>query len=131
MLFHAHSGLRYLVLLAGLALVLYALWAMATRRPWDRTMRILSATFTASVDLNVLLGAVMLFTRPFYSQLIGHIATMVLAAGLAHVVPMVMRRRPAAERTHLPYAAATVIVLGMFVAGMKAIDRQALPFLGF
>lgn len=128
MLLHAHSGIRYLVLLAGVLVIGYALWGLLGRRPYDKTMRILAAAFTGTVDLNVLLGFAMLVSRPFYPQLIGHIVTMVLAAVVAHIVPIVMRRRPVAERTYTPHLVSTVIVLALVVVGIGAIFRPVLAF---
>ena len=48
MLLHAHSGFRYLVLLMALVVILYAAYGIATKREYDRQMRILSALLTAS-----------------------------------------------------------------------------------
>ena len=44
MLFYAHSGLRYLVLLAGVLVLGYAGYGQATKREYDKTMRILRPT---------------------------------------------------------------------------------------
>lgn len=126
MLIHAHSGIRYLVLAAALWTIGYAAFGLITRRQYDKGMRISSAVFTGIVDLNVLIGVGLLLTRPFYSQLAGHIATMVLAAVVAHVVPLALRRRPVAERTYAPHLVGTVVVLGLVVMGIMAIGRPVL-----
>ena len=127
MLLQAHSGFRYLVLLTGLLVIGYALWGAATKRPYDKRMRILAAVFTGFVDLTVLLGFALVITGVFYAQLGGHIVMMVLAAVVAHIVPMVMKRRPMKERTWLPHAVGTAVVLALVVAGIMAIQR---PILG-
>ncbi len=123
MLLHAHSGFRYLVLLAGLAIVVYAVFAMATGRPYDKTMRIFSAVFVGLLDLMILLGVALLFTGTFYPQLGGHIVTMVLATAVAHVVHGVMKRRPAEQQGYVPHLVGTLIVLGLVSAGILAIGR--------
>jgi heme A synthase len=123
MLLHAHSGFRYLVLLMGLVVIAYAVYGIVTKREYDRQMRILSALFTASIDLTVLLGFANIFTGTFYPQLGGHIVTMVLAAAVAHVVHGVMKRRPDDQRSFTPHLIGTVIVLGMVAAGTMAIGR--------
>ena len=128
MLIHAHSGIRYLVLAAALWVIGYAAFGLVTRRQYGKGMRISSAVFTGLVDLSVLLGIVLLLTRPFYPQLAGHIATMVLAAVVAHVVPLALRRRPLAERTYTPHLVGTAVVLALVVMGIMAIGR---PVLGF
>ncbi len=123
MLLSAHSGLRYLVLLAGLVVVVYAAYSLATNRDYDKRMRVLSAAFTGLLDLTVMLGLANLFAGTFYPQLAGHIAMMVLAAVVAHVVHGVMKRRPADKQTYAPHLVGTLVVLGLIVAGILSIGR--------
>jgi hypothetical protein len=123
MLLSAHSGFRYLVLLLGVLVIAYAAYGMATKQPYDRRMRILSAAFTGVLDLTVLLGLAHLFTSQFYPQLGGHIVMMVLAVVVAHVVSAVVRRRPLEERTYAPHLVSTLIVLGIVSFGIVAIGR--------
>lgn len=123
-LFHAHSGFRYLVLLTGLLVILYALWGVVSKRPYDKTMRVLSLLFILSIDLTALLGISYLFVGTFYPQLGGHIVTMILAVVVAHVVSAVMKRRPVAERTYMPHVVGTAIVLGLVATGIIAIGRS-------
>jgi len=123
MLFYAHSGLRYLVLVAGILVIGYAVFGMAAGRPYDKSMRILSAVFTGLVDLTVLFGVAHVFSGVFYPQLGGHIAMMVLAAVTAHVVHGVMKRRAPADRTWAPHIVGTIVVLTLVVFGILAIGR--------
>ena len=123
MLLHAHSGFRYLVLLAGLVLIGYAVYGIVTKREYDERVRVLSAIFVLLLDFTALLGAIALFTGIFYPQLGGHFITMILAAVLAHVVHRVMKRRPPEQRTYMPHVVGTLIVLGLIVAGTLAIGR--------
>jgi hypothetical protein len=123
MLFYAHSGFRYLVLLTGLLVVGYAAYGLATGRPYDRTMRILSAVFTGAIDLTAFLGVSYLFVGTFYPQLGGHIVTMILAVVVAHVVSGVMKRRPVEQRTYAPHLVGALIVLGLVATGILAIGR--------
>jgi hypothetical protein len=56
MLFAAHSGFRYLVLLVGLiALAWFAIGALA-RRPFVRPSPAILAAFAGFLDLQILLG---------------------------------------------------------------------------
>jgi asparagine N-glycosylation enzyme membrane subunit Stt3 len=123
MLLSAHSGLRYLVLLLGIAVVAYALYGLARKRPYDRRMRILGAAFTGALDLTVLFGLAHLFTSRFYPQLGGHIVMMVLALAVAHIVSIVMRRRPPEERTYTPHVVGTLTVLVIVALGIAALGR--------
>jgi len=126
MLLHAHSGLRYLILLAGLGVVIYAAAGLIMRAPYKRPMRVLSSIFAGSLHLQVLLGLALLFSGRFYPALIGHIFLMILAAVVAQVVPSIMRRRPEEERTYLPHLISGVVALGLIWSGVIAIGRGLL-----
>ncbi len=126
MFFYAHSGVRYLVLLAGVLALGYALYGAATKRPYDRTMFILARVFAGMTHLQLVLGVALLFAGRFYSALIGHIMMMVFAAVAATVVPAVMRRREPAARSYLPHVVATLIALVLMVFGILAIGRPPL-----
>ena len=128
MLLNAHSGFRYLVLLAGLLVIGYATYGVVAKLEYDRTMRILGVAFTGLIDLTVVLGLANLFSGGgFYPRLSGHIVMMILAAVVAHAVSAVMKRRPPEERTFAPHIVGTLIVLGMIAGGIVAIGR---PILG-
>ena len=58
MLFYAHSGLRYLVLLMGLAAVAYFAYGLVTKRPVDRSVRIIGSSFAGLLDTQLLLGII-------------------------------------------------------------------------
>jgi hypothetical protein len=126
MLFYAHSGVRFLVLLAGVLTLGYALFGLATRRPYSPTMLTLSRIFAGSVHLQVLLGIVVLLMGRFYSALIGHIMMMVFAAVTATLVPAIMRRRDPAARTWLPHLIGTLVTLALIWFGIVAIGRSPL-----
>jgi heme A synthase len=123
MLLSAHSGFRYVVLLLGLVVIVYAAYGMATKRPYDQRMRGLAAAFTGALDLTVLLGLAHLFTSQFYPQLGGHIVMMVLAVVVAHVVSVVVRRRPPEQRTYTPHLVSAILVLAIVSFGILAIGR--------
>jgi MFS-type transporter involved in bile tolerance (Atg22 family) len=125
-LFHAHSGLRYLVLLAGVASFLYSLVAALTNRPWDRGGRVLLTSFIGLLDVQVLIGLILVFVWPFHAALWGHIVLMILAAGAAHVTSVVNKRRPPGRRDHLPVALGVAGAVVLIVAGITAIGRPIL-----
>jgi hypothetical protein len=127
MLLSAHSGLRYLVLLLGLAVVGYAAYGLITKRPYDQRMRVLSLAFSAVLDLQVVVGLAYLFTSTFYPQLAGHLTMMVLAVAITHIVSAVQRRRPPEQRTWGPHVVGTLVVLAIISFGIMAIGR---PILG-
>lgn len=128
MLLQAHSGFRYLVLLAGIIVILYAAYGLATKRKYGTRMRVLSGVFTGIVDLTAVLGLlVVIFYTNFYTQLTGHILMMVLAVVTAHVVHGVMKRRPQQDKSFTPHIFGTLIVMACIVAGIMAIGR---PIIG-
>ena len=122
-LFHAHSGLRYLVLLAGVLSIGYSLVAAVRSRPWDRTGRILLAALVGVMDLQVLLGLILVFVREFFPALWGHIVLMILAAAVAHIASGVNRRRPTDRQSHLTAVLGAAGALILIVAGITAIGR--------
>jgi ABC-type polysaccharide transport system permease subunit len=123
MLLNAHSGARYLVLMLGVVVIAYSAYGMATKRPYAKTMRILASSFTGALDLAVLFGLAHLFTSTFRPQLMGHIVMMVLALAVAHIVSVVIRRRPLEQRSYAPHLVSVLIVLGLVSVGIMAIGR--------
>jgi hypothetical protein len=123
MLFYAHSGLRYLVLLMGLIALAYFAYGLATKRPVDKAVRILGSSFVGLLDLQVLLGILLLGAGwPFYPALWGHLVMMVLAAGLAHALLVVNRRRP--DPGYLLPLIAVAGALVLIIGGILAIGRS-------
>lgn len=122
----AHSGIRYLVLLAGLIVALYAAVGLFGRRPYDRGGRITMQVFVGLLDVQFLLGLLLVFSRPFYPALTGHIVMMVLAIGTAHAASSVNRRRPPERKSWALQLGAAVLALFFIVGGILAIGRPIL-----
>jgi hypothetical protein len=123
-LFHAHSGLRYLVLLAGIGVVAWGFVAAATDRPWGRGARVLNAAFAGLLDLQILIGVATLLVRVYYPALVGHIVLMVLAAAVVHGAAIADRRAGRPRHRHRAIAALAALLL--IVAGILAIGRPVL-----
>ena len=126
MLFAAHSGLRFPVLLAGLFVVLYALVGHFGKREYSTAMGHLAAAFTGLLHLQVLTGVAVLFTRPFYNSIIGHLFLMLMAAAVAQLTGSVVRRRPQEAKTYGPHLVGAVVALGLVAVGILAIGRGVL-----
>jgi cbb3-type cytochrome oxidase subunit 3 len=118
-LFAAHSGLRYLVLLAGLVAVVYFALGLAQKRPYTRAVRTVGAIFSGLMDLQILLGLILVLMGRYYPQLIGHIVLMVLAAVVVHVL-LAKNRKRAQPGYALPLAG-MVLGLVLLAAGILAI----------
>ena len=125
-LFYAHSGFRYVVFLVGVLALGYALFGLVSRRPLDKTMRILGAAFAGCFHVQILLGLSLLFTGQWGGIVMGHVMMMIFAAAAAQIVPSVMRRRPPEKRSWLPYLIGATTALGLAAAGVMALGRPVL-----
>ena len=123
MFLFAHSGVRYLVLLLAVGVLGYAVFGIVTKRPYDKTMRILGSAYAGSMHLQVLLGVALGLTGRFAPQVMGHVMMMLFAAAAAQIPMSVMRRRQPEERTYMPHVIATVVALGLVYGGVAAIGR--------
>lgn len=127
MLFAIHSGLRYLVLLAGFFVILYATIGLLGKREYSAMMQRLASTFAGLIHLQVVVGLlVMLFARPFYSQLMGHLFMMLAAALVAQFTTSVVKRRPPEAKSYGPHLVGGLIALICIAGGVLAIGRGLL-----
>jgi hypothetical protein len=124
-LYHAHSGLRYLVLLAGLLALLVFAYGLITHRP-VRGAPGFTAAFTGLLDLQLVLGFGLFLGGIVYDALMGHIVMMILAAVAANGAA-ILAPRAANERQELVMRiAGVVIALACIVIGILAIGRSVL-----
>jgi hypothetical protein len=123
-LYQAHSGLRFLVMLAGAVNLTMCLVGLGLKRPFDKAARIVGSAFMGLLHLQVVLGVVLALMVPFYPQLTGHIVSML---GAAAVVTVLQRRnRKAATPGYVLPLIATAAALALIVVGILAIGRS--PF---
>lgn len=123
-LFEAHSGLRYLVLLAGAIALVYFALGLASKKPAGKPVRILGSIFVGLLDLQVLLGLAMVAMGRWYPALAGHLAMMLLAAVLTHAL-LVLNRKRTPPGFALPLIA-VIVALVLIVGGVFAIGRGPL-----
>ena len=121
-LFHAHSGLRYLVLLAAFAALVALAYGLATNRT-TRATRVLPAIFTGLLDLQILLGAVLLMSGRFPDAVVGHLVMMVLAAVVAHGSSIIARRSADDRRELMIRLGGVVLSIVLIAGGIMAIGR--------
>lgn len=120
-LFYAHSGLRYLVLLVALVALGYFAFGLATKRTAGKAVRILGSAYVGLLDLQTLLGIIMVVMGRYYPALIGHIVMMLAAVGLTHVLLVKNRKRP--EPGFLLPLIAVGASLVLVIGGIMAIGR--------
>lgn len=121
MLFYAHSGLRFLVLLSAVMAIAVLLWGWSSRRPYDGQSRAITTVFTSVAGLQFLLGLALVFTRPWYGALMGHLIMMFAAVGVAHGVTGYARRQPDPRRAHMISLIGVALALLLMIGGIMAI----------
>jgi hypothetical protein len=127
--FLIHSLTRYLVLAAGLALIAYCAVGLTSKAPPGRPLRALGASFSGLLDLQILVGLLVVVARGWYPALAGHLAMMVLAAAAAHAGVIVNRKRTLPGFA-IPLAGAVVSLL-LVVGGIMAIGRSPITTTAF
>lgn len=122
-IFHAHSGLRFLVLLAAVVALVVQAMGVFGRRPYGRPSRISMAVFSGLLDLQVTLGIVMVVLGCFYGALMGHLLMMVLAIGALHGCKAYARKQADGRRAHTVALVGVVLAVALMVGGITAIGR--------
>lgn len=128
-LFHAHSGLRFLVLLLAMVNIAVLGIGIVQKRPFAKIHRILGASYAGCLHLQVILGVSMVALGRYFPALIGHIVMMVLAAVVAQV--MMSRNRRRAEPTLTMPLVGVVLSLVFITGGVMAIGRGLLTMTAF
>src|SRR5688572_29730605 len=121
MLFYAHSGLRFLVLLSAVMAIAVRLWGWNSRRPYAGQSRAIVAVFTGVLGLQFLLGIGVVLTRPWCGPLMGHLIMMFAAVGVAQGVTGYARRQPDPRRAHMISLIGVALALVLIVGGIMAI----------
>lgn len=124
-LYHAHSGFRYLILLVALIAIVVIGRGIIARKS-VRTASTLSGTFAVLLDLQILLGFALFLGGITYDALVGHMALMLIAAIVANAM-LVVAPRAATERKELVIRLGAVLVaLVCIVLGILAIGRSVM-----
>lgn len=123
-LLHAHSGLRYVVLLLALVNLVVLLKGLAAKATPGKLERALGSSYVGTLHLQVLLGIVMLFQGAYYPRLMGHIVLMAAATLLAQVMMSLNKKRP--QPGHRLPLIGVVGSLLLIVGGAFAIGKNPL-----
>ncbi|MBI5543341.1 MAG: hypothetical protein HY901_05595 [Deltaproteobacteria bacterium] len=119
-----HSVTRYLVLAVAVAALVKLGLGSARRASFAPADRALGSAFVGLLDLQVLLGLVLVVAGAWYPALAGHVVSMLLAVGLAHSMLIINRRRPQ------PGFALPLVGIGgallLIAGGLMAIGRGIL-----
>jgi hypothetical protein len=128
-LYAAHSGIRYLALLACFVALAVFLVGQVRGQVFGRFHRVVGTLYAGLLHLQVTLGLTMVALGRWYPALIGHLAMMLLAAVTMQVALSVNRKRPTPGFV-LPLLG-VVVSLALIVGGVMAIGRslfQSVPF---
>jgi hypothetical protein len=120
-LLHAHSGLRFLILLLGVLNVVVLGAGLAGKKPFSKVHRVLGASFAGALHLQLVLGVSMVAMGRYYPALIGHMVMMIFAAVAAQAAFSVNRRRETPS-LQLPLAGVVVALVCIF-GGVMSIGR--------
>ncbi len=129
-LFYAHSWLRYLVLLVALAALITLAYSVATGRS-TRSARNLSTSFAVVLDLQVLLGVLLVMGGVFPDVVTGHLILMVLAAVVTHAALLIGQQSRSERRELGVRLGGIVLALSLIVAGIMAINQTVLGYSAF
>ena len=124
-LYHAHSGLRYLVLLAAVVAIAVLAIGLATGRRSGFT-RPATAAFTGLLDLQVLLGLALVMGGMLTDRATGHLMMMVLALVTAHAASIIAGKAKDDRRELTVRLIGIVVALALIVGGIMAIGRSVL-----
>jgi heme A synthase len=124
-LFAAHSGLRYLVLLAALSAIIALAYSLATGRSFAAA-RTLATSFVGLLDLQIVLGIGLIMGGVFPDAVTGHLILMVLAAVVTHAA-FIVGQKSSSDRSELGIRlAGIVLALALMVGGIMAIGQSIL-----
>ena len=123
-LYYAHSGLRYLVLVLGFIALVLSGYGYFAKRPAVGTHRIAMAAFTGVLDLQLILGILLVIAGIMYDALVGHLMMMLLAAATAHGAGIYARRASDDRRVHGIRLVGVGLALLLIFGGIAAIGRS-------
>jgi FtsH-binding integral membrane protein len=125
-LYYAHSGLRWLVVLAILVALVFIIYSLAVRRERDRITRIIMTTFSSLVGLQWVFGLLYYvtvgtsFNEWNLRNQATHAAIMTGAVVVAHLY-MPFRRRDDNQVYYLASIGAIVLATVFIVWGVAAL----------
>lgn len=84
-LFHAHSGLRWLIVVAAVAAVIFFGYSWLAKKYNKKPARILTAAYSGMLDMQVLLGLIFMFMTGVSRYRLEHMSVFIGVAVLAHL----------------------------------------------
>jgi heme A synthase len=125
-LYLAHSGLRYLVLLAAVAALIALAHAFVTGRSL-KIARAAATTFAVLLSVQILLGIGLVMGGLFSDSIVGHLVLMVLATVTAHGAALIAQRASSDRRELVVRVAGIALTVALIAAGIFAIGPRHPP----
>lgn len=120
-LFHAHSGLRLLILLLGALNIAVLGYGLVLKGTYGKGQRILGSSYTGLLHLQVLIGIGLVAMGRYYPALIGHMVMMSVATVVSQLTQTLNRKKPTPGFA-LPLAGVIGSLVCIF-GGVMAIGR--------
>jgi hypothetical protein len=128
-IYAAHSGWRWIALLATVVAIGYGLWGWLSRQSWNQTGRKIAMFATIALDIQLLLGLVLYAlvgskNLPAQSRF-AHPLMMVLALVTIHVMSARVKRGSGDQARYRLLALGTLAALALIVAGIASLPGGA------
>jgi hypothetical protein len=139
-----HNVIRWVVLVAGVAAAVRALYGWLANQRWQPVDNRLGMLFTISLDIQILVGLILYFvlspiTTGAFSDfggamsnagvrffLVEHLLLMIIAVALAHIGRSMSRKAASDEGKHKRAAIFFTIAVLLIIAGIPWADRPLL-----
>ena len=124
--YQAHSGVRYLVLLAAVAALVALVRGRVGDRPYDRAARVTTGMYTGFLHLQIVLGILLVVLGRWYGAVMGHLIMVLLGVAVATVLIGWAKREKDARRAYTYALTGVAGSLLLLVLGIAAIGRHPL-----
>lgn len=128
-IFAAHSGWRWIALLAIVVAIGYGLWGWLSNQPWNQTGRKIAMFATISLDIQLLLGLVLYVLEKGWNMPTGvrfeHPTFMILALVAVHVMSVRIKRGRGDQTRYRLLALGTLLALVLIVVGIVRLPGGA------
>lgn len=124
-LYYAHSGLRYLILLVAVTALIALAYSVATGRAMGAA-RNLATAFAGLLDLQIVLGIGLVMGGIYPDAVTGHLMLMVCSAVVTHAA-FIIGQYASSERRELGVRFVGIILaVALIVVGIMAIGQSVL-----